>query len=306
MPREPRNIGASVRARLLDRARAERADFQFLLTRYALERLLYRLSVSPHRDRFILKGAMLFVTWVADPFRPTRDLDLLGHGDNDAEDIAETFRDICAQPVADDGVTFDVATLTAAPIREEVEYAGVRVRTTATIAGARIAIQVDIGFGDAITPAAIDIDYPALLDAPAPHLRAYPVETVVAEKFEALVTLGVANSRLKDFYDLWVISRTFELRQAALVEAVQRTFERRGTVIPSDIPVGLTDEFAEAWAAQWRAFLGRDRMAAAPDAFAVIVAHLRAFLMPLVVGVNEERIWPPSGPWSPGAAVDDA
>ena len=155
MPREPRNIGASVRARLLDRARAERSDFQILLTRYALERLLYRLSVSPHRDRFILKGAMLFVTWVADPFRPTRDLDLLGHGDNDAEAIAETFRSICAQPVADDGVTFDVAALTAAPIREEMEYDGVRIRTTATIAGARISIQVDIGFGDAITPAAI-------------------------------------------------------------------------------------------------------------------------------------------------------
>jgi hypothetical protein len=306
MPRELRNIGASVRARLLDRARAERSDFQILLTRYALERLLYRLSVSPHRDRFILKGAMLFVTWVAEPYRPTRDLDLLGHGDNDAEAIAETFRAICAQPVADDGVTFDVAALSAAPIREEMEYGGVRVRTTAMIAGARIAIQVDIGFGDAITPAAIDIDYPALLDAPAPHLRAYPVETVVAEKFEALVTLGVANSRLKDFYDLWVISRTFELRQAALVGAVQRTFERRGTALPSDIPVGLTDEFAEAWAAQWRAFLGRDRMAAAPDAFAVTIADLRAFLMPLAVGANEERIWPPSGPWSPGAIIDEA
>jgi predicted nucleotidyltransferase component of viral defense system len=306
MPRELHNIGASVRARLLDRARAERSDFQILLTRYALERLLYRLSVSPHRDRFILKGAMLFVTWVAEPFRPTRDLDLLGHGDNDAEAIAKTFRAICAQPVADDGVTFDVAALTAAPIREEMEYGGVRVRTTATIAGARIAIQVDIGFGDAITPAAIDIDYPALLDAPAPNLRAYPVETVVAEKFEALVTLGVANSRLKDFYDLWVISRTFELRQATLVEAVQRTFERRGTVIPSDIPVGLSDEYAEAWAAQWRAFLGRDRMAAAPDAFAATIADLRAFLMPLVVGVNEERIWPPSGPWAPGATINEA
>ena len=306
MPREPRNIGASVRARLLDRARAERSDFQILLTRYALERLLYRLSVSPHRDRFILKGAMLFVTWVADPFRPTRDLDLLGHGDNDAEAIAETFRAICAQAVADDGVTFDVAALTAAPIREEVEYGGVRVRTTATIAGARISIQVDIGFGDAITPAAIEIDYPALLDAPAPHLRAYPVETVVAEKFEALVTLGVANSRLKDFYDLWVISRTFELRQAALVAAVQRTFERRGTALPSEIPVGLTDEFAEAWAAQWRAFLGRDRMAAAPDAFAATIADLRVFLMPLVVGLNEERVWPPSGPWSPEAVIDEA
>lgn len=306
MPREPRNIGASVRARLLDRARVERSDFQILLTRYALERLLYRLSVSRHRDRFILKGAMLFVTWVTDPFRPTRDLDLLGHGDNDAEAIAETFRAICAQPVADDGVTFDVVALTAAPIREEVEYGGVRVRTTATIAGARISIQVDIGFGDAITPAAVEIDYPVLLDAPAPHLRAYPVETVVAEKYEALVTLGVANSRLKDFYDLWVISRTFELRQAALVEAVQRAFERRGTTLPSDIPVGLTDEFAEAWAAQWRAFLSRDRMAEAPDAFTVTIADLRVFLMPLVVGLKEERIWSPSGPWSPGAAIDEA
>ena len=306
MPREPRNIGASVRARLLDRARAERSDFQILLTRYALERLLYRLSVSPHRDRFILKGAMLFVTWVADPFRPTRDLDLLGHGDNDAEAIAETFRSICTQPVADDGVTFDVAALTAAPIREEMDYDGVRIRTTATIASARISIQVDIGFGDAITPTAIEIDYPTLLDAPAPHLRAYPVETVVAEKFEALVTLGVANSRLKDFYDLWVISRTFELRRAVLVEAVQRTFERRGTGLPSDTPVGLTDEFAEAWASQWRAFLGRDRMAAAPDAFAATVTDLRVFLMPLIVGLREERLRQPSGPKSLGAAINEA
>ena len=306
MPREPRNIGASVRARLLDRARAERSDFQILLTRYALERLLYRLSVSPHRDRFILMGAMLFVTWVADPFRPTRDLDLLGHGDNDAEAIAETFRSICTQPVAGDGVTFDVAALTAAPIREEMDYDGVRIRTTATIAGARISIQVDIGFGDAITPTAIEIDYPTLLDAPAPHLRAYPVETVVAEKFEALVTLGVANSRLKDFYDLWVISRTFELRQATLVEAVQRTFERRGTVLPSDTPAGLTDEFAEAWATQWRAFLGRDPMAAAPDAFAATVADLRVFLMPLVAGLRGERLRQPSGPKSLGAANDKA
>ena len=248
---------------------------------------------------------MLFVTWVADPFRPTRDLDLLGQGDSDTEAIAETFRAICTQPVADDGVTFDVAALMAAPIREEVEYGGVRVRTTATIAGARIPIQVDIGFGDAVTPASVEIDYPTLLDAPTPRLRAYPVETVVAEKFEALVTLGVANSRLKDFYDLWVISRTFELRRAALVEAIQRTFERRGTVLPSDVPVGLTDEFAEAWTAQWRAFLGRDRMAAAPDAFAATVADLRLFLMPLVGGLKEERIWPPSGPWSPGAATDE-
>ena len=298
MPREPRNIGASVRARLLDRARAERSDFQILLTRYALERLLYRLSVSPHRDRFILKGAMLFVTWVADPFRPTRDLDLLGHGDNDVEAIAETFRAICAQAVADDGVTFDVAALTAAPIREEVEYGGVRVRTTATIAGARIPIQVDIGFGDAVTPAPVEINYPVLLDAPAPHLRAYPVETVVAEKFEALVTLGIANSRLKDFYDLWLIAQTFEFRRSVLVEAVRRTFERRGTALPVDIPIGLSDEFTAAWATQWQTFLGRERMAAAPAVFAAVIAGLRTFLIPLAGAADVDRIWLPRGPWS--------
>lgn len=282
MPRELRDIGASVRARLLDRARAERSDFQILLTRYALERLLYRLSVSPHRDRFILKGAMLFVTWVADPFRPTRDLDLLGSGDNAAEAIAETFRAICAQPVADDGVKFDVATLEAAPIREEWEYGGVRVRTTATIAGARIPIQVDIGFGDAVTPTPVEINYPTLLDAPAPHLRAYPVETVVAEKFEALVTLGMANSRLKDFYDLWLIAQTFKFGRSTLSEAVQRTFERRGTALPADIPAGLADEFAAARAAQWRAFLTRERMAAAPGC--VCRRHRRSSTLPNAIG----------------------
>lgn len=305
MPRELRNIGASVRARLLDRARAERSGFQILLTRYALERLLYRLSVSPHRDRFILKGAMLFVTWVADPFRPTRDLDLLGSGDNAAEALAETFRAICAQPVADDGVIFDVATLEAAPIREEVEYGGVRVRTTATIAGARIPIQVDIGFGDAVTPAPVEINYPTLLDAPAPHLRAYPVETVVAEKFEALVTLGMANSRLKDFYDLWLIAQTFKFDRSTLFEAVQRTFERRGTALPAKIPLGLTDEFAAAQAAQWRAFLTRERMAAAPDGFTMVIADLQGFLMPLIVGSNADLVWPMGGPWSLGAPGDE-
>ncbi len=298
MPRKPRNIGASVRARLLDRARAERSDFQILLARYALERLLYRLSVSAHRERFILKGAMLFVTWIADPFRPTRDLDLLGFGDNGAAALADTFRAICAEPVADDGVTFDSAGLEAAPIREEAEYSGVRVRTTAMIAGARIPIQVDIGFGDAVTPAPVEIDYPTLLDAPAPHLRAYPVETVVAEKFEALVTLGIANSRLKDFYDLWLIAQTFEFRRPTLIEAVRRTFERRETKLPADMPIGLSDEFTAAWGAQWQTFLGRERMAAAPDAFAAVIADLRAFLIPLAGAAEVDRIWLPGGPWS--------
>ena len=305
MAREPRNIGASVRGRLLDRSRAERSDFQILLTRYALERLLYRLSVSEHRDQFILKGAMLFVTWVADPFRPTRDLDLLGYGDNDAEVIAGTFRSICATQVANDGVTFDIGGLQAAPIREEAEYGGVRVRTTATIDGARIPIQVDVGFGDAVTPAPVEIDYPTLLDNPAPHLRAYPVETVVAEKFEALTTLGMANSRLKDFYDLWLIAQTFDFRQAALVDAVRRTFERRETILPADAPIGLTDEFVAAWSAQWRAFLGRESMAAVPDSFAIVVADLRAFLLPLLGMPSAGGSWARGGPWSTEVLDDE-
>jgi Nucleotidyl transferase AbiEii toxin, Type IV TA system len=228
-----KNVGASVRARLLERSREERIDFQVLLTRYALERLLYRLSRSAHRNRFVLKGAMLFVTWVEASFRPTRDLDLLGYGENSPEAIGGAFRAICAEPAEDDGVLFDVDGLNAEPIREDLEYGGVRVRTHATIAGARIPIQVDVAFGDVITPDPIEIDYPVLLDAPAPHLRAYPLETVVAEKFHVLVIGGIANSRLKDYYDLWLIAATFELERAPLAAAVRRTFARRDTAITS-------------------------------------------------------------------------
>lgn len=228
-----RNIGASVRARLLERAREQKADFQILLTRYTLERLLYRLSLSAYRDRFILKGAMLFSTWVETPFRPTRDLDLLGRGPADVQSIAEAFRAVCSVSVPDDGVEFDIARLEAAPIREDLKYGGVRIRTTALIDRARIPVQIDVGFGDAITPAPREIDYPVLLDAPAPRLLAYPLETVVAEKFEALVTRGIANSRLKDFYDLYLIAQTFPLETVHLAEAVRRTFERRGTVLPT-------------------------------------------------------------------------
>lgn len=304
MAREPRNIGASVRGRLLDRSRAERSDFQILLTRYALERLLYRLSVSEHRDRFILKGAMLFVTWVADPFRPTRDLDLLGHGDSDDQAMADTFRAICATAVAEDGVTFDVDGLKAAPIRDALDYGGVRIRTTATIDGALIPIQVDVGFGDAVTPAPVEVDYPTLLDNPAPHLRAYPVETVVAEKFEALTKLGMANSRLKDFYDLWLVSQTFDFNHQVLHDAVYRTFQRRGTAVPDEPPTGLTDEFVAAWSTQWRAFLGRERMAAVPDSLDLVVADLRGFLLPLTQAPRAGLVWRKGGPWSDGGSDD--
>ena len=305
MARELRNMGASVRARLLDRSRREGADFQNLLTRYALERLLYRLSVSAERDRFVLKGAMLFATWLDDPFRPTGDLDLLGLGDDEVARIADTFRAICIIEVSDDGVLFDVDGLRATATRDGADYGGVRVRTSAAIGGARVPIQVDIGFGDAITPHAIEIDYPTLLDAPAPHLRAYPAETVIAEKFEALVGLGLANTRMKDFYDLWLISRTFSFTGAALREAVHRTFERRRREIPADVPKGLSGNFARDKGQQWRAFLGRERMAPAPEDFDRVIDDLRSFLLsPLVQDRPSAYLWSPSGSWRELAVSD--
>jgi predicted nucleotidyltransferase component of viral defense system len=297
MAREPRNIGASVRARLLDRARTAKTDFQILLTRYALERLLYRLSVSDLRERFVLKGAMLFAIWRDDPFRPTRDLDLLGSGDSDPATIAASVRSICSIAVPDDGVVFDVAGIEASPIRDDTEYAGVRVRTNASIAGARLPIQIAIGFGDAITPEAVEIVYPVLLDAPAPVLRAYPPETVVAEKVQSIVSLGVANSRMKDFYDLWMIAQTFAFAGAVLRDAVQRTFERRRTSWPEQTPAGLSDAFAGEKDTQWRAFLARDRLGAAPPTLIEVTEDLRAFLLPMLAR-KKLASWPPGGPWT--------
>jgi len=194
MPDRPRNIGASVRQRLLNLAQATGRPLELLLTRYALERLLHRLSLSAHRHRFVLKGAMLLATWFDEPHRATRDVDLLGFGDSAEDALLDTFREIMALEV-DDGVSFDLQGLRIEAIREELEYGGSRLRTTAALAGARIPITVDIGFGDAVAPGIEDIELPVLMDMPSPHLRAYPLETVIAEKFHAMVVLGLANSR---------------------------------------------------------------------------------------------------------------
>ena len=240
---------------------------------------------------------MLFAIWQDDPFRPTRDLDLLGQGDPDPATVAATIRSICSVEVPGDGVVFDVAGIEAAPIRSEDEYPGVSVRTDATIAGARLPIQIDVGFGDVITPEAIEIEYPALLDAPAPILRAYPPETVVAEKTEVIVLLGIANSRMKDFYDLWAIAQTFAFEGDDLAEAIRRTFERRRTPLPEQMPIGLSDSFALEREIQWQAFLARDRLKVAPASFAQVIDDLRAFLQP-VLARTEVAFWPPGGPWT--------
>ena len=274
MPDRPRNIGASVRQRLLNLAHARGQPMELLLTRYALERLLHRLSLSSHRERFVLKGAMLLATWFDEPHRATRDVDLLGFGDPAHEALLSTFREVMAIK-ADDGVSFDLDGLRIEPIREDVEYGGSRLRTTAALAGARIPITVDIGFGDAVEPGVEDIDLAVLLDMPSPHLRAYPPETVIAEKFHAMVALGRANSRMKDYYDVWMLTSAFELEPERLHRAIVATFARRSTAIPAEVPDGLSDAFATdpGKQRQWSAF-ARNLSGSVPG-LGLIVGDLR-------------------------------
>jgi predicted nucleotidyltransferase component of viral defense system len=274
MPNRPRNVGASVRQRLLNLAHARGQPMELLLTRYALERLLHRLSISPHRDRFVLKGAMLLATWFDEPHRATRDVDLLGFGDAAEDALIDTFREIMAIEV-DDGVSFDLSGLRIEAIREEVEYGGSRIRTTAALAGARIPITVDIGFGDAVEPGVEDIDLPVLLDMASPHLRAYPPETVIAEKFHAMVVLGRANSRMKDYYDIWMLTSAFDIEHERLRRAIVATFARRSTVIPAEVPDGLSDAFATdpGKQRQWDAF-ARNLSGTIPG-FGLVVSELR-------------------------------
>jgi predicted nucleotidyltransferase component of viral defense system len=249
-----------------------------LLTRYVLERFLYRLSTTKHRERFVLKGAMLMTTWFDDPHRPTRDLDLLGIGDPDPDAMLETFREICAVK-ASDAVAFDVAGLTIDRIRDEQEYGGLRIRANATVDAAKVRVLVDIGFGDAIEPGLAEVELPVLLDLPAPRLRAYPRETVIAEKFQAMVMLGRANSRMKDFYDIWILSRSYEFTGDSLGRAIAATFARRKTPIPDKLPDALTRVFAEdpLKIQQWGSFV--EDVAVKPGSLAKVVDDLAAFLM---------------------------
>lgn len=279
MAKEIKNVGASVRARLLNLSRASGQSFDLVLTRFALERLLFRLSRSRHADRFVLKGAMLMMSWFEDPHRGTRDLDLLGFGDPSPEAMLTTFREIMVQD-AEDGVAFDADALRVDRIREELEYGGLRLRTMASIAGARINLTIDIGFGDALEPGAESIDYPVMLDLPAPRLRAYARETVIAEKFQAMVALGRANSRMKDFYDIWILSRSFTFDDDRLARAIAATFARRETEIPAEPPDALSPAFAtdEQKQRQWRVFV--EDTALDPGELAQVIDDLAAFLIP--------------------------
>ena len=280
-----RNISASVRDRLLNKARAEKLDYNLLLTRYALERMLYRLSISKQRDQFLLKGALLFDLWFDVPHRPTHDADFLGFGSAEIPHIEEIFRDICRIEV-EDGIAFQPDTVKAAEIRKEANYAGVRVTLLGMLDSARCAVQIDIGFGDAVVPGPDEVHYPVILgEMPGPHLHVYPRYTVVAEKLEALTSLGMLNSRMKDYFDLWILAKHSDFDGQILSRAVAATFDRRRTVIPTGLPIGLSDEFISdaQKAKQWQGFLRKNALDPMP--LATVVADLRDFLMPVLVAI---------------------
>ena len=276
------DLAASVRARLLNIAKTEGSDFNQVLVRFALERILYRLTRSPHADRFVLKGALLFTLWYDMPHRATRDVDLLAFGASDLASITQMFRDIAAIN-ADDGIVFDPNSVIVQEIRKEAGYGGVRVVIAGELAKARCKTQIDVGFGDAVTPGPVDSVYPVLLnDLPAPRLRAYPIYTVVAEKLHAIALLGMTNSRVKDYFDLSVLLERETLDADLLAQAIKATFERRGMAVPAELPVGLTDEFAHDASRQalWQAFVKKNELA--PEPLAAIVGRLRLALEPVL------------------------
>jgi predicted nucleotidyltransferase component of viral defense system len=298
----PKDMAASVRARLFTLARERGEDFQLLLTRYANERFLTRLARSSHAEKFILKGAALFTLWSGKPHRATRDLDFLSFGDSSAERLRAVFTEILSSEAPDDGVRFDLESLEASPIREQQEYGGVRVELVGVIANARVRLQIDVGFGDAITPSAEVVEYPPLLDLPGPRLRAYPRETVVAETLEAMVQLGMANSRMKDVYDLAVLARSFDFDGTLLTKAIRATFNRRETPIPSTIPVALTATFAEdaAKKTQWSGFVRKAGVREA-GSLADVIGQVRAFaerpLASAAGGIQPVGAWRAGGGW---------
>lgn len=305
MSREsPRNTAASVAVRLLQRSRATGEDQQVLLTRYGLERLMYRLGRSESASRFVVKGAMMFLVWRDVPLRVTRDLDLLATRQPTTDQLRELFRSLCRMAVEDDGVVFDETSVTVEEIREDQQYGGLRVSMRGRLGNIRLPIQVDVGFGDAVTPAPKRGPFPVLLDFPPPMLRLYPRETVVAEKTEAMVRLGLVNSRMKDYYDLWVLIRGFEYDGELLKRAVVATFARRKTDLPAAVPAGLSDEFASdrQKQIQWTAFLRRTH-AQAPVGldFTMVVSEVRSFLLPLLVAAAQSQPfitkWLKGGPW---------
>ena len=297
-----KNTAASVHQRLLSQARESSRPFNVLLQHFAIERFIYRLSRSPRADRFILKGALMFSAWGGRLSRPTLDIDFLGRLDNSLEVIVAAMKDACEADVEADGLSFQAETVAAARITEDAEYEGVRVRIQGSLGKARVSLQIDIGFGDVIVPGPMKVAYPTLLDFPVPELKGYSMESTIAEKFQAMVRLGVLNSRMKDFYDIWLLSRRFDFKGKTLSKAMEKTFKNRKTPIsiaPKVFDSSFQDEADKQ--VQWRGFIKKAKLADAPEAFEDVVSAIRVFLEPLLISLADGRIfrgiWRAPGPW---------
>ena len=301
--KEKKNLAASVRDRLLKHARESKDELQLVLMHYGLERLLYRLSQSDYAGEFVVKGAMLFLVWTGEAHRSTKDLDLLALKSASTSHLETVFREVLKLVVVDDGLIFLPDSVTAEPIRENDIYQGVRVTLEARLGNARIPLQVDVGFGDVVTPKAGKIIFPTLLEFPAPKVAVYPKETAIAEKFEIMVKLGLVNSRMKDYYDIWTLCREFDFDGEVLSKAVRATFQRRQTAIPADIPTGLSPEFCAdpSKQRQWEAFIKRGRLKVAGHDLVNVVGVLREFLGPVAnAAANDTTLkahWIKGGGW---------
>jgi len=302
-PSKTKNHAASVRQRLLNYARSSGQDFIFILRTFAMERLLFRLSRSPYVDDFVLKGAMLFKLWAGDFYRQTRDIDVLAFKSQTIDSLKAVFQDISQISFVDDGLTYLSDTVNVNEIGEEQQYGGYRVTLTAMLGKAKIHLQVDCGFGDAITPEASIHDFPTFLDFPAPRLLMYPKETVVAEKFEAIVKLGEVNSRMKDFYDLWALGCDFSFSGAVLAMAIENTFNRRHTQFPTGTPEAFKEIFIQnpVKQTQWQAFVRKTRFVKVEKDFGKTIDLLKIFLLPPIGSIHKlksfKMTWPPNGPW---------
>lgn len=295
------NRAASIRAQLLNYAKAKTFDFNNVLVRYTNERILYRLSVSEHSSSFVLKGGTLFSIWLGQPHRPTKDVDLLGEGDNNPEALKNIFETVLAIE-HDDGLIFDLSTMKAAPIKEEEKYEGVRVSCIAFLEKAKIQVQIDVGFGDAVVTGS-RTSLPTIIQSPNPEMYIYPMEYVISEKFEAMVSLDISNSRMKDFYDVMTLSRTSDFRGDALSAAIAATFNRRGTVIPSIAPTALTEKFFlnEDKKKQWQGFLNKIGIKDKDLTLQAVCTSIGHFVMPASKAASSNssfrQIWPRNGPW---------
>jgi len=307
------NVAASVHQRLLNYARAERRPFNEVLQYFALERFLYRLGHSPYCHQFVLKGALMFTAWRSPFPRPTRDIDLLGHLDNTIDHVVSTIRAVCQEPVPEDGLTFDAESVAGERITEAADYQGVRVRFTAYLGNARVPMQVDVGFGDPLVPGPSLVRLPTILDFPPAELRGYSRESAIAEKYQIIVYLGEINSRMKDFYDVWLLATHFDFEGSLLAQAIQETFRYRRTHL-SPTPVAFSEGFARdpEKVAQWTAFIQRHRLAEreAPatlqDAIRIVAGFLQPVLQALAAEQTFDRQWPAGGPWLPGNEIHTA